>query len=167
MTFQRQIRYYYLRLIRLRGDPHDLALGMALGVFSGMMPTLPFHTVMAVALAIFFKASKITAALGTWVSNPLNWCILYYLNYKLGAFLLRIDEQNGLVASVMAAIRNDGESMVVMDQIFGAGGLAIAAFLVGGLIMGVVSGIPSYFIFLKVFKYIRVWRETRRRSKDQ
>lgn len=167
MIFQRQIRYYYLRFIRLRGEPHDLALGMALGIFSGMMPTLPSHTVMAVALAIFFKASKITAALGTWVSNPLNWCILYYLNYKLGAFLLRIPEQKGLIASVMTAVQSDGESMVVMDQILGAGGLTITAFLVGGLVMGIVSAVPAYFIFLRVFKYIRIWRETRRKPKDQ
>ncbi|SPD75932.1 conserved hypothetical protein [uncultured Desulfobacterium sp.] len=167
MVIQRQIRYYYLRLMRLRGDPHDLALGMALGVFSGMMPTLPFHTVIAVALAVFLKASKITAALGTWVSNPLNWCILYYLNYKLGSFCLGIPEQESLIASVICAVKSDGESIVVMKQILGAGGMTLAAFLVGGLIMGIASGIPSYFIFLRVFKYIRVWREKRKKPRDQ
>ncbi len=71
MKFNRQIRYYYLRFIRLRGQPHDLALGMAMGIFCGMLPIIPFQTALAVTLAIFFKGSKITAALGTWVSNPL------------------------------------------------------------------------------------------------
>ena len=92
MIFERQIRYYYLRFIRLRGDPSELALGMALGVFTGMMPIMPFQIAVAVALALFFKGSKITAALGTWISNPLNWYFLYYANYKLGAFILRLPE---------------------------------------------------------------------------
>ena len=30
MKARRRLRYYYLRFIRLRGDPHELALGMAL-----------------------------------------------------------------------------------------------------------------------------------------
>ena len=90
MIFERQIRYYYLRFIRLRGEPHELAMGMAFGIFSGMMPILPFQTALAVALALFFKGSKIAAALGTWVSNPLNWYFLYYYSYKLGALIYNL-----------------------------------------------------------------------------
>ena len=41
-SYERQLKYYYIRFLRLRGEPHELALGMAIGVFSGMMPILFF-----------------------------------------------------------------------------------------------------------------------------
>ena len=166
MKFQRRLKYYYLRLIRLRGEPHELALGMALGIFSGLMPILPFQTAVAVALAIFFKASKITAALGTWVSNPLNWYFLYYSSYKLGAYILGLKEQEVTFSSVMAAIRSGQELMTILGKILGAGGTFVSAFLFGGLVMGLAVALPSYLLFLHIFKRVRAWRRSRRGHKN-
>ena len=166
MKFHRQIRYYFLRFIRLRGEPHELGLGMAFGIFCGMMPIMPFQIVLAIALAMFFKGSKITAALGTWVSNPLNWYFLYYYNYKLGVFIMGLPEQNAIFSSIMTAIRTGEDSMVIVGKIIGAGGVGLAAFLLGGLIMGIVASIPSYFFFLHFFRYIRAWRKARKEHKN-
>ena len=44
MTYKRTLKYCWLKLRRLQGDPKKLAWGMALGVFIGVTPTLPFHT---------------------------------------------------------------------------------------------------------------------------
>ncbi len=162
MKFRRQIKYYYIRFIRLRGDPHELALGMAFGTFTGMMPIMPFQMALSVGLALLFKGSKITAALGTWVSNPLNWYFLYYFSYKLGAFVLGIHGHSAMFSSIMKGIRLGEDSMIIVERILAAGSLMVSAFLVGGLIMGVAVSIPSYFIFLYVFKRIRVWRESRK-----
>jgi len=35
----------------------------------------------------------------------------------------------------------------------------IAAFVLGGLIMGVAAAVPSYFIFLRLFNLVRDWRK--------
>ena len=160
MKVQRLIRYYYLRFIRLRGDPHELALGMAFGIFSGMMPIMPFQMALSVALALIFKGSKITAALGTWVSNPLNWYFLYYFSYKLGAWILGMEGSSTVFATIMDMVRSDVESMVIVEKILQSGGLMAAAFLLGGVIMGIVVALPSYFVFLYIFKRIRRWRES-------
>jgi uncharacterized protein len=162
LKFSRQIKYYYIRFIRLRGDPHELALGMTFGIFTGMMPIMPFQMALSVGLALLFKGSKITAAFGTWVSNPLNWYFLYYFSYKLGALVLGIHGHSATFSSIMTAIRLGEDSMVIVEKTVAAGGLMVAAFLVGGLIMGVAVSIPSYFIFLYIFKRIRVWRESRK-----
>ncbi|SPD72488.1 conserved membrane hypothetical protein [uncultured Desulfobacterium sp.] len=164
--FERPIRYYYLRFIRLKGEPNELAAGMAFGVFSGMMPILPFQIALAVSLSLLFKGSKITAALGTWVSNPLNWYFLYYYSYKLGAFILRLPEQNAIFSSVMMAIRSGEDAMAIAGKITEAGGFVIPAFLVGGLVMGTAAALPSYFIFLRIFRCIRHWREARKRIRN-
>lgn len=165
MKFSRQIRYFYLRFIRLRGEPHELALGMALGIFSGMLPIMPFQIALAITLALFFKGSKITAALGTWVTNPLNWYFMYHYSYKIGASVLGLPEGNGVISSVMFSIRQGKEALVIIGKIAGAGGTIVAAFLLGGLIMGFTAAIPSYFIFLRLFQFIRQWRQERRERK--
>ena len=165
MEYKRQIKYYYLRFIRLRGEPHELALGIAFGIFSGMMPIMPLQIVLAVTLALLFKGSKITAALGTWVSNPLNWYLLYLYSYKIGASILGLSGKGKIFASIMASLRHEEEVMAVIGKIAGAGSVMIAAFIIGGVIMGVVSAIPSYFIFLRFFQSIRNWREKRRDRK--
>ena len=161
MKLSRRAKYYYLRFIRLRGEPHELALGMALGIFAGMMPIMPFHMALSIALALVFKGSKITAVLASWISNPLDWYILYYLNYKIGSFVLEHSKESKDFLSLMESIRNSGEGMAFMKEIVGASGSVVAAFLVGGLIMGVVASVPSYFIFLKVFRYIQSLRESK------
>lgn len=162
LKYYRQIKYYYLRFIRLRGEPHELALGVAFGVLAGMMPIMPFQMALAVTLALLFKGSKITAALGTWVSNPLNWYFLYYYSYKIGASLLGLPGRSKIFSSVMASVREGEEAMVIIGKIFGAGGVMMAAFLVGGLVMALLAAVPSYFIFLRIFHIVRAWRERRR-----
>jgi uncharacterized protein (DUF2062 family) len=162
VKFERQIKYYYLKLIGLRDEPHELALGMALGVFAGMMPIIPVQTALAVTLALFFKASKITAALGTWVSNPLNWYFLYYYSYKLGTSLLGLPERKAIFSSIMTAMKSGEAPMVLVAKIIRAGGTIVAAFLVGGFIMGIVSGPLSYLVSFHFFKYLKAWRRSRK-----
>jgi len=135
---------------------------MAFGVFTGMMPIMPFQIAAAVTLAIFFKGSKIAAALGTWVSNPFNWYFIYFCNFKLGAFILRLPGDNAIFSSVMTAIQAGEESIVIVGKILGAGGVGLAAFLLGGLVMGTVVAVPSYFVFLPIFSRLRAWRRSRK-----
>jgi uncharacterized protein (DUF2062 family) len=165
VKFSRQVRYFYLRFIRLRGEPHELALGIAFGIFAGMMPIMPFQIALAVTLALLFKGSKITAALGTWVSNPLNWYFLYYYSYKIGTSILGISGKSKIFSSVMASMRQGEEALAIIAKIAGAGGSMVAAFVLGGLIMGFAAAIPTYFIFLRLFQFIRQWRQERRARK--
>jgi len=166
VKFSRQVRYYYLRLIRLRGDPRDLALGMALGVFAGILPIIPFQTAFAIMLAVFLKASKITAAVGTWVSNPLNFYFLYFYTYKLGAALMGLPDRNAGFSSIMSTIRSGEEPLALIWNILGAGTNCVMAFLLGGVLLGILVSIPSYFIFLYIFRSIRSWRKKRKEARS-
>jgi uncharacterized protein (DUF2062 family) len=76
------------RLNELRGKPHEISLGMAIGVFIGVTPTIPLHTVLAILLAMLMRASKLAAALGVWIANPLTIPFFYYASYRLGLFVL-------------------------------------------------------------------------------
>ena len=138
---------------------------MAVGIFIGMLPIIPFQTALALAIAVFFRTSKITAVLGTWISNPLNWYILYYLSYKLGAFVLMLPEKNASFRAIMNAVQSGSDVWLIVENLLSSGGLIVSAFLIGGLIMGTVASIPSYFIFLRFFRYLRVWRKARKEKR--
>jgi uncharacterized protein (DUF2062 family) len=141
-----------------------LALGLAFGVFSGMLPIMPFQIAFAVALALFFKGSKITAVLGTWVSNPLNWYFHYLFSYKIGAYLLGIPEKKGF-SIIVHAVEEGDRFVSALWKITEAGGTIIAAFLLGGIILGILFAFPSYFVFLKFFQWFKKWRREVRERK--
>lgn len=164
LYYERQLKYYYLRFLRLRGEPRELALGIAIGVFSGMMPIFPFQMAFAVALALLFGASKITAALGTWASNPLNLYFIYLYDFKLGAYLLGVEGGLDRLKAVMASISH-GEMTAIWGKLFSSGLTLVSSLLVGGIIIGVVAATPTYFIFLKIFQKIREWRRKRKAEK--
>ena len=160
-AFHRRFRYIYLRLIRLRGHPHELALGMAFGIFMGMTPTIPFHIIIAVALALVFKASKITAVAGTLICNPITIYPVYKYCYSIGAFILGFDHNTKLLAHVVEAI-NHGEAFNIITTILGSGGMVVATFILGGIVLGFIFAIPSYFIFFYFFKTFISWRKSRK-----
>ncbi len=165
MKYNRQIRYYFLKIVRLRGEPHELALGLSFGIFAGMMPIIPFQTALAVMLALVFNGSKITAALGTLISNPLNWYFIYYYSHKIGSSILSLFIDQRAFSSARQSIINGEELTAVIWKIAGASSTIMSSFIIGGIIMGIVASIPSYFIFLKFFKVVRLWREKRRDRK--
>ena len=163
--FRRTTKYLYLRFVRLRGHPHDLALGMALGVFAGSMPILPFQTALAIFLALIFKGSKIAAALGTWISNPLNWYFLYFYSYKIGSWMIGLPSTSKGFHSVMASIHRGEGAWIVFNKIVGAGGGFMAAFLLGGFVLAIVFSLPTYVVFLRIFGYLQACRDRIRRGR--
>jgi|LSQX01.1.fsa_nt_gb uncharacterized protein (DUF2062 family) len=162
---RRQIRYLYIKLLRLKGEPHELALGMAVGVFVGMMPILPFQIALAVTLALCLRASKITAAIGTWVSNPLNWYFVYLYDYKLGAYLLGIEGGHEIIKKIMASIQRHDDIAITWNMLFSSGTGIVFALLLGGIIIGTVSAVPAYFVFLFLFQKVKEWQQRRKQKK--
>ena len=85
----RQLRYFYVRLLRLQSTPHALARGIGVGCFAGMFPLFGLQTAIALVLAIPLRGNKILAVAATWISNPFTYVPIYWLNYKLGEILLQ------------------------------------------------------------------------------
>ena len=79
------VKKAYTRFLKMRGNPKEIALGFALGLFVGFTPYMGFHIAIAIFLAAIFKWNKIAAALGVWISNPLTAPIVYSLTYYVGS----------------------------------------------------------------------------------
>jgi len=133
----------FLKKIRtLQGDPHYIALGMAVGVFMGITPTVPLQTIIAVVLALILKASKPAAVIGTLTANPLTLPVFYIGSYKVGKFLLGDPIPTDIQYESVAAFLKLGTDMTI-------------AMLAGGVLLGLVPGIATYFIALKFFQTFR------------
>lgn len=136
MSLKRTIRYQWLKFKRLQGDPRKLAWGMALGVFIGVTPTVPFHTAAVLILAPLLGISPVTAYLGIWVMNPVTIAPIYLAAYKVGQFLLFRGEPLTLPATF------DYPSLL---DLLWRGGLALQ---VGGALIAIPPAIVSYFLTL-------------------
>jgi uncharacterized protein (DUF2062 family) len=130
------------RVKELHGNPHYVAVGMAIGVFVAITPTIPFQSIIAVCLAFIFRGSKAAAAIGVWLSNPLTIPILYFASFKTGVLLFG--------ASKTVSIT--GESL---SELFKLGLNVTIATVSGGLVLGILPGITTYFITRKIMKKLR------------
>jgi uncharacterized protein (DUF2062 family) len=133
VEIRQKIKRGAARIKDLPGDPHYVAKGMAIGVFVSMTPTIPFHTVIALALAFIFRASKIAAAIGVWFSNPLTIPIFYFTSYQAGSFLF----------GDLAACNGACESITHLLKL----GVKVSlATIIGGIIIGLPPATAAYFV---------------------
>jgi len=142
LSVKRKIKDFVVQAKQLKGDPRYVATGMAIGVFIGVTPTIPLHTVLAVAIAFVFKCSKPAAIIGVWVGNPITIPFFYIGSYHLGTFLFNIS----------TPFNPDHTSIHQLMQL----GLEITvAMNIGGVLLGIPFGVAAYFITLQAFKSIR------------
>ena len=132
--WKQSLHHYYLRLMRLKGQPGEVAGGMAIGVFVGMTPTVPLHTILAVSIAYLLKKSKLAAAAGVWIANPVLLPLVYFLDYKVGRAI------TGKTVSTFAP------SHFSISHLIKLGWEISYPMFIGGLIIGLLFAIPSYFI---------------------
>jgi uncharacterized protein (DUF2062 family) len=139
------IRRLYERFLRIRGEPREVALGFALGIFVGMTPTIGVQTPIAIFLAALFKWSKLSSAIGVWISNPLTAPILYGVTYITGAKILSLEP---VFSMPLSPTWSTFKAMLQKaPQAFGA-------MTVGGALLGIPLAIVSYYLaYVAVEKY--------------
>lgn len=143
MNLRRTLRYYWLKFKRLQDSPQKLAWGMALGVFVGVTPTVPFHTVTVLFLAPLLRVSPVTAVMGICIMNPVTMAPLYFAAYKIGKLILFRQAPLNFPETV--------DFYTVLDLLW-RGGLALQ---VGGLIIALPPAIIAYFLTLWAVKRYR------------
>ena len=145
-AFQRLLRYIYIRFIRLRGTPEDVARGLTLGIFIGMTPTMGIQMPIALFFAMLLKENKIAAMLGVWISNPLTCIPLYTFNFQVGKYVLSSPDLSF-------------PDFTSLEEFMALGQDLLIPLIVGSLVAGVVVSAISYVIFLKLFRAIKTEKD--------
>ncbi|MDO9071443.1 MAG: DUF2062 domain-containing protein [Deltaproteobacteria bacterium] len=133
---RRVLRYHWLKFRRLQENPRKIAGGMALGIFIGITPTIPFHTVAVLSLAALLRVSPVTAFIGIQIGNPLTIPAIYLAAYKVGQFLLYRGKP---------LVFPETFSLKAWMDVLWQGGVALQ---VGGVILAIPPAIVAYFLTL-------------------
>jgi len=141
-----RLREWSANIVKLHGNPHYVALGLAIGVFVAMTPTIPFHTLIAVSLCFPLRASKAAAAIGVWFSNPLTIPVFYLASFKTGAALMG---KAGLPAASVSAS---------MAELLRLGSDVALAALAGGIVLGIFPAAAAYVITRTAIKKYQAHR---------
>ncbi len=142
LQFFNRFKSIFLWIWNEKGRPGERARGLAVGVLCGCFPFFGLQSLMGIFIASLIRGHRLLAAIGTWISNPLTYLPLYWLNYKIGAFFLGQED----------ALTNR-EKLTHID--IWEGGLVISSrILLGSLIIGIflglLTGCISYILFLKI-----------------
>jgi uncharacterized protein (DUF2062 family) len=129
-------------------NPSAVQKGIALGVACSWIP-MPFHTTIAVLLAVLIDCNVLMVITSIWVANPLTMPFMYYSAYRLGAYLMHIDLGDLQFHLSIKDMLHD------LHEIW-------QPFLLGCMILGVASGTIVYLV--SRFVWPKVKRRVRRKS---
>ncbi len=166
---RRTIRYFYLRFLRLRGCPRELARGVAMGVFVGITPTIPLHTVLVLLFTMIGRGSKIAGLLASVaVSNPLTFVPQYYFSWYLGTHLTPYDQSWERIRDTLTLLLAPETGFrEALSTVGSLGSETIVTMVVGGSVLALPFTVAAYFLAFRFFLMLQEKRERRRQASEQ
>ncbi len=151
-SLKKRYRQGYVRLLRSPGAPGEVAGGMALGLFIAMMPIMgaqmPVAVVVAEILRRLFgwRLSRIAAAAGVWLTNPVTAGPIYWVAFLLGRpfarWVLPRTEHSPEAAELTVPLTETGEAVVHSTTPFALE--LVVGLVVGGVILGIPIALAGY-----------------------
>ncbi|MBO4440995.1 DUF2062 domain-containing protein [bacterium] len=153
-----QSKALWNKLIHLNADPHDIALGLAVGIFIGFLPIMGIQMTVALLVALPFRhVNKVAATAGVWITNPITVIPIYAFIYWVGTFLYptsHVINATTLMSRMTDVLKLDG----FVAQTKGFLALGVDIFLpmcIGGAVVGAVAAVPTYIYTKKAFEKYR------------
>jgi uncharacterized protein (DUF2062 family) len=153
------LRRHGRRLVNLRASPHDIALGCAIGAFVSITPLLGVQTILAIAIALLFRASVPAAVAGTFVGNPLSWPFIWVSTYFMGLHIVGLDGvfdpaavQRNIMLLWGALLERSPQLLDTTTALLWP---LLWPMLAGSLPLGLLTAAVVYYISRHV---VRVWR---------
>lgn len=146
---KRQYQKLYIKVIKERAAPEYIARGWACGMFIGCAIPFGVQLYISIPLSFIIKGSKIGAALGTFITNPITIFFIYPAQCWVGSHLLGKSLSYSYVATTLKEVlaKQDWASLVQLS------GHLVASFFVGGLLLaGIMTPITYYGILSLVRK---------------
>lgn len=175
MGWRRAFVYHGRRLTRLPGTAHSIAAGFACGVMISFTPFVGLHILLGCLLALIVRGNFLAVAAGTLVGNPWTFPFMWLASYELGHFLLgadpagtapipwRLQDLSGYVGVAFAQATADG-TLSMLKRLAADFGTIARPVLVGGIPLGVVAGLLTYFPLVRA---IAAYQDARRRRREQ
>jgi uncharacterized protein len=165
-SWSRSMRYFLLRLERLKASPHQVALGCAAGVFAAVTPLLGTQMILAAVIAFGIRASIPAALIGTFFGNPVSWPLIWGGTYFAGCHILGVD-------SILATVGLDAYFAPLKIAVMSASPEMLTAavnvlwpvfkpMLVGSIPLGLASAVVIYYSLRPIVSAYQRSRSQRR-----
>jgi uncharacterized protein (DUF2062 family) len=130
------MRLKLLQALRSGDRAHHLAVGLAVGVFWACFPLFILHIPLAVATAWILRASRLGAAVGVLVANPVTMGPLYAAAFAVGAVVTPADPDSPL--------RNPEMLSAGWEVVRTIDGMDFLTLFVGSALISVPASVATY-----------------------
>ncbi len=128
----------------------SVSLAFAVGLFAAWIPT-PGQMAIAAVAAFYFRANLPISVALVWITNPITMPAMFYFAYYIGVLLLGGDTPGA-------------DFEFSLESILSSLGDIGAPFLLGCLVLGIVSSLLGYFGISLYWRYnvSKQWRNRKR-----
>ncbi len=143
-------------VLQLDDSPRSIALGLFWGTVIAWTPTVGLQMIIAILVASMLRVNRLAAVVMVWLSNPLTLVPMYWLEYRVGKWMLNA---SGFYYDPWTRERFSALFERVMEQdlwpalvtLADAGWSLLFPMCVGGLPIGAVNGL---ILGLAVYRYL-------------
>jgi hypothetical protein len=135
MRYLSRLKDYILRLSKKGLTPHEVSLGVAVGIFVAFIPLFGSHTLTAIALASLLRVNTLIVLLGTQISNPVTFPFQLFISAEVGSLIL-----NGRFLEIKLT-----GNLSYLQQF-------ILPILIGSLVLGVCASVLSFLLVKNVLE---------------
>jgi uncharacterized protein (DUF2062 family) len=145
-------------ILKLRSSPRAIAGGLGLGMFIAFTPTVGIQIILAIIAATLCNVNRPAAIAPVWITNPFTVAPVYTFNYWLGTLIWPgppLAEVKELFVNLGTALTHlqfwdMKEAILAMLQI---GMEILIPLLIGSIEVGIVLGVLTYIISLKLLSF--------------
>jgi hypothetical protein len=130
MKYLSKLKDYIVRFSKKGLTPHEIALGVAIGIFVAFIPLFGTHTVTAIALASLLRVNTLIVLLGTQISNPLTFPFQLFISAEVGSLILH---------GKLLEIKFTHQMSALLSHY-------LLPIIIGGLVLGIVGAGVSYLL---------------------
>ncbi|MGH7201555.1 MAG: DUF2062 domain-containing protein [Planctomycetaceae bacterium] len=131
-------------ILQLDDSPHSIAMGVAVGMFLGLLPTIGVQMVLVMLVAFlarpFLRFNRVAALSTVFITNPLTVVPIYYCEYWVGTWIFEGDLTPEDFARILEFHGLTQWWSAILELFIDVG----APLVVGSLIVATVAGVLSY-----------------------
>ena len=141
------------QILALDDTDHSKAMGVAVGMFIGMTPTVGIQMLIVLLVAAvtsrLFYFNRVAAILTVYISNPLTMLPIYWFNYVVGTWFVAGEASREEFAKILE-YNGFAEWWQTILGLFVDIGMPL---IVGSLVVATVCGVLSY----PVMRWLLSW----------
>lgn len=131
------------KLQNIPADPHQVAMGYALGIFLAASPLIGIKVFIAIGLTFLFKWNKMAAVIGVFHINFLTGPLFYGLSFLVGKTILGSDVSFDFTGSI---------TLNTLVEILTTNSLVFIILLAGGIVLGLPMAVAAYYFSISIIR---------------